>query len=100
MHEIGHYILQTESEEKADSFSASIIAPPAIILDMGLRSADKISRYFGLSVSAANNVVIGLREYNINDGAELIYYFRSLLIRDEIRYVPIMQGASFKTQGR
>ena len=77
MHEIGHYVLQTESEDEADSFAANILAPPAIILDKNLKSADEISRYFDLSVSAANSAVIGLKKYNITAGSDLVSYFRA-----------------------
>ena len=93
MHEIGHYILQTESEDEADCFSASILAPPAIILDRKLQTADEISSFFGLSISAANSAVINVRGYNITDGADLISYFRSFSLETDFRSVPVVQKA-------
>lgn len=91
MHEIGHCVLQTDEEDPADTFAANILAPPAIILAKKLQNADEISRFFGLSVSAANNAVRSIRGYNIIDGADLISYFRSFSLETDFRSVPVMQ---------
>lgn len=91
MHEIGHCVLQTDDEDPADIFAANIIAPPAIILHRKLKNADEISRYFGMSISAANNAVRGVRGYNIDDGADLIDYFRSFCLETDFRSVPVVQ---------
>ena len=93
MHEIGHYVLKTENEDTADSFSASILAPPAIILAKKLQNADEISRFFGLSVSAANNAVRSVREYDINNGADLISYFRAFSLETDFKSIPVVQKA-------
>ena len=89
MHECGHIALGTKNEDEADDFAANILAPPAIILDRGIIGADRVSRYFDISVSAANHAVISTRGYDKSEGERITAYFRSFLRDPDFLSVPV-----------
>lgn len=74
-HEIGHIAMMSDSEDVANEFAANLLAPRPIIFAKQLKSADAISKAFGISTSAANNALI--RGQYIPDQASLnlISYF-------------------------
>ena len=61
MHELGHYILNTDSEDEADYFASYILAPRILIHKFNCWTADQIHDKFGLSYAAANRA---LADYN------------------------------------
>ena len=89
MHECGHIVLGTKDEDKADDFAANILAPPAIILDRDIIGADRVSRYFDVSVAAANHAVINTRGYDRSAGDRIAAYFRSFLREPDFLSVPV-----------
>lgn len=93
MHEVGHYILQTNNEDEADNFAAGILAPPAIILDRKICDAEKVSRYFDISITAANHAVMESHTYNQSDGGRIAGYFRSFMLDNDIFSYPIRPAA-------
>ncbi|QIB58188.1 ImmA/IrrE family metallo-endopeptidase [Blautia producta ATCC 27340 = DSM 2950] len=63
MHELGHFLLghETESREnesEADAFAANLLAPEALIKYKNFHSAPSISSYFGISIAAANHIMM------------------------------------------
>jgi len=67
-HEIGHIILITDDEDVADSFASNLLAPRPIIFHKELDTAEKIQRFFGISISAANQCLLP-KSYVPNDTA-------------------------------
>lgn len=66
MHELGHYILghnikSKEFEREADAFAANLLAPEAVIKYQGFYSAPSLSNYFGISIAAANYVMMNMK---------------------------------------
>lgn len=77
MHEVGHIVLNTDSEDEADAFASSILAPLPIVRMYGLTTADEISQKFDISISAANHVVLDLKKPFQDDGL-LCDYFKQI----------------------
>lgn len=66
MHELGHYILghnikSKEIEREADAFAANLLAPEAVIKYQGFYTAPSLSSYFGISIAAANYVMMNMK---------------------------------------
>ena len=78
MHELGHYVLDTGDEDKADAFASNILAPPAVIIERRLNSAEKISSFFDMSIAASNHALISSLGYDVAAGAPIMMYFNSL----------------------
>lgn len=62
MHELGHIILNTESEILANEFASMILAPPIAIHYSRCRTKHEISKAFGISRQASEIV---LERYNL-----------------------------------
>ena len=76
MHELGHIVLETEDDKKADEFASNILAPRGIAYALKLMTAEDIAKFFCISTTAANNVIYGLyRYYPDIDAAEVIRHF-------------------------
>lgn len=60
-HELGHIILLSDDEMLANDFASQVLAPRPVVFAENLRTADEISSFFGLSVSAANNVIFEIK---------------------------------------
>ena len=96
MHELGHIVLNTKDEDEADNFAAEILAPINIAVWKNLRTADVISRYFDISISAANRLVYKINNHLYPEDDSLIRYFsedhvvksRSVRIDREYRVLP------------
>lgn len=63
MHELGHFLLgheneSRENESEADAFAANLLAPEALIKYQNFHSAPSISSYFGISIAAANHIIM------------------------------------------
>lgn len=54
MHELGHFILQTDSEDAADYYASNILAPRAIMNNLECKNADDVHSVFDISYAAAN----------------------------------------------
>lgn len=54
MHEIGHIVLESASEQDANIFASHSLAPRMAIHYSGCKNAADVSRYFGLSEEAAD----------------------------------------------
>ena len=74
-HEIGHIAMMSDSEEVANEFAANLLAPRPIIFAMKLRSADAISKYFGVSFAAANHALIRYQYIPDQASLNLVSYF-------------------------
>lgn len=61
MHELGHVMLKTKSENVCDAFASHILAPRILVHKFGCRNAEQIHNQFGLSYSASNVI---LSDYN------------------------------------
>lgn len=81
MHELGHIVLETDDDRKADAFASSFLAPRPIIYALKLRNAQEISDRFDISISAANHVAnemhVSDRDWYFPDiyGTDIIEYF-------------------------
>lgn len=62
MHELGHVVLGSPSEELADTFSSHILAPRIAIHKSRCKTADQLHSAFGLSYAASNRA---LADYKI-----------------------------------
>lgn len=83
MHELGHYILghteeSSDNEEEADCFASNFLAPRPITFHQGLKTAEQIRDYYGISISAANQALISPFYMPDRTGEELLNYFKSL----------------------
>ena len=74
-HELGHLILVTDDEDAVNSFASNLLAPRPIIFARQLKTADQIAKTFGMSISAANNALIGPAYVPDDTGFEIIDYF-------------------------
>lgn len=76
MHELGHIILGSDNDFDADTFSGGILAPRSIVYAMKIKTAEDISKQFGISITAANRVAGEMKLYwpDLNE-AEIIEYF-------------------------
>ena len=74
-HEIGHIAMMSDSEDVANEFAANLLAPRPIIFARKLKSADAISKTFGISVAAANHALIRSRYTPDQACLNLISYF-------------------------
>ena len=89
-HEIGHIVLLTDDEDKADEFASNLLVPRPVIYALGLMKATQISEYFQVSVSAANNVLSSIKRPHVLDyfpdiyGADMIDYFGFAHLRPEL----------------
>lgn len=63
MHELGHALLKTHSEDMADIFASHILAPRILVHKYKCNTADKIHDFFGVSITAANNVIVDYRDW-------------------------------------
>lgn len=63
MHELGHVLLQTPTEENADIFSSHILAPRIMIHKTGCQNAPQIHETFGLSYTASNRALADYRAW-------------------------------------
>lgn len=66
MHELGHFILghkeeNKKTEDEANAFAANLLAPEAIVKYQVFYNAPSISNYFGISVAAANHIMMKTR---------------------------------------
>ena len=79
MHEVGHYVLQTEDENAADIFAASILAPIPIARRNIIVTTDYVCKTFDVSVAMANRVVMACKGKKVygKDEKALIKYFDS-----------------------
>lgn len=62
-HEIGHIVLLTDSEEEADMFAASILAPLIMVKKSHPFNVDGICRNFDISVAMANRTIREAMDY-------------------------------------
>ena len=74
-HELGHLIMVTDDEDTVNDFASNLLAPRPIIFARQLKNADQIAKTFGLSISAANNALIGPAYVPNEKGFEIIDYF-------------------------
>ncbi|MBS6955230.1 MAG: ImmA/IrrE family metallo-endopeptidase [Enterocloster asparagiformis] len=63
MHELGHAILNTTSEDIANFFASYILAPRILVHKYNCRTADAIHDFFGVSITAANNIILDYRDW-------------------------------------
>ena len=77
-HEIGHIVLLTDSEEEADMFAASLLAPLIMVKKSRPFNVDGICQNFDVSVAMANRTIVEAMHYPIfQPGAtELFEYFK------------------------
>ena len=64
-HEIGHLVLFSDIEDDADNFASNLLAPRPIVYAEMLKTADDIAAYFGISIAAANRVVMDMKKFDI-----------------------------------
>lgn len=81
-HEIGHIVTGDNSEDVANDFASNLLAPRPIIYAKGLRTAEAIAKYFGISISAANNALIKTDYRPDADGIRIIDFFSRYYICD------------------
>lgn len=77
-HEIGHLIMMRKDEDIANDFASNLLCPRPIVYAHRFRTADQISQFFDISISAANVVVMNMRrvsEYLNPSGLKMIDYF-------------------------
>ena len=76
-HELGHIIMmENENEDVANNFASNLLVPRPIVFAEKLHTADEISKYFNVSIAAANNVVVGMRKQkDYLKAYEMIDYF-------------------------
>ena len=51
----------THLEREADAFAANLLAPEAVIKYQGFYSAPSLSSYFGISIAAANYIMMNMK---------------------------------------
>ena len=96
-HEIGHIVMDTDDEDVANDFASNLLAPRPIIYAKGLRTAEEISKFFGISISAANNAVIKDSYRPDPDGIRIIEFFsRYGICRPYADLVPHVQQSKNK----
>lgn len=83
MHELGHYILghtkeSSDNEDEANTFASNFLAPRPITFQRGLKTAEQIRDYYGISISAANQALISPFYYPDKYGEEILEYFKNL----------------------
>lgn len=54
MHELGHIVLNTTSEDAADCFASNILAPRSLMYNLHCGNAEDVHNVFEMSYSAAN----------------------------------------------
>ncbi|WP_195611350.1 ImmA/IrrE family metallo-endopeptidase [[Clostridium] symbiosum] len=54
MHELGHIILNTSSEDAADCFASNILAPRSLMYNLHCENAEEVHTTFEISYAAAN----------------------------------------------
>lgn len=64
MHELGHFILESENEDEANCFASNVLAPRIIAYRNMLKTSDEIHDYFGISYAAANCVVSEMKRWD------------------------------------
>lgn len=83
IHELGHYILGhtedgSDNEDEANTFASNFLAPRPITFQQGLKTAEQIRDYYGISISAANQALISPFYYPDKSGEALLEYFKNL----------------------
>ncbi len=63
MHEIGHIVLETNSEKEADAFASHILAPRIAVHFMYPKTVNNIHDTFGISYTAADIVLENHRNW-------------------------------------
>ena len=97
-HELGHIITGSDSEDVANDFASNLLAPRPIIYAKGLRTAEDISKFFRISISAANNAVIKDSYRPDPDGIRIIDFFsRYGICRPYADLVPRVSQSENKT---
>lgn len=103
MHELGHIVLDTQNEDEADAFAAEILAPLSVAVWKNLRTADSISRYFDVSISAANRLVSKINNRTKVDSDVLVRYFaeskepkKKVKTQKEINFKPLLHEDKFR----
>lgn len=82
MHELGHIILKTEDDLRANIFAGEVLAPPPLVYSLGLKTATRISEYFDISIAAANIAVVSCVYSPLLDEEKAIMdYFRAIWFR-------------------
>lgn len=76
MHEVGHIVLDTDSEDEADAFASEILAPLPIVTRYGHFDVDDICRRFDVSVAMANRVMMATNKKAITDKEGILRYFQ------------------------
>ena len=91
MHEVGHIVLDTDSEDAADAFAASILAPIPIARRNIIVTADYVCKTFDVSVAMANRVVMACKGKMVYDRDQkaLIRYFDSFDEKEPKKREPI-----------
>lgn len=74
-HEIGHAVLVSDDEDEADEFASELLMPRSIIYALKLNTAEKISEFFGVSISAANQALISKWYVPSETGEQIIRHF-------------------------
>lgn len=74
MHEVGHIILNTDSEDEADAFASSVLAPLPVVARYGF-DCDTICKIFNVSVAMANRIISDHRGETIADDEGILDYF-------------------------
>lgn len=82
IHELGHYILghteeSSDNEDEANTFASNFLAPRPITFQQGLKTAEQIRDYYGISISAANQALVSPFYLPDKNGEELLGYFKS-----------------------
>lgn len=72
-HEIGHLVTVSDDEDTADIFASNLLAPRPIVKAFGFRTADEISDFFEISITAANKVIYNMRDFMVNYDVERIW---------------------------
>ena len=102
MHEVGHYILQTDDEDTADQFAAEILVPIPIARSYLCFKSDAISKQFDVSVAMANRAVMRLKgEWVCNeDERALLQYFHDVKREEQKSMKIVIQGKKRKPDFR
>lgn len=74
-HEVGHIVMMTDDEDIADAFAAALLAPQSMIFARQIKTAEKISEAFQISVTAANKAVLDRPVFPTDDMLAMIDYF-------------------------
>lgn len=77
-HEVGHLVMLSSDEDIANDFASNLLCPRPIVYAHRFRTADQISQFFDISISAANVVVMNMKkpkEYLNPSGLKMIDYF-------------------------